>query len=137
MNVVKSKKVALVKYEAAVSGSITIVADTETETSTNKHIATIQPNCASALKVGDKVNAAATNYYANPIVVVDVADPNEAPSADGFAVGQPALTVYMKRNVMVESDRDILSKTTVISADEHYTAVLSNDSKVVLAKFGA
>ena len=137
MNVVKSKKVTLVKYEANISGAITIVADSESESASAKHLGTIQPNCASSLKVGDKVNAAATNYYANPIVVVDVADPNEAPSADGFAVGQPALTVYMKRNVMVESDRDILAKTTVISADEHYTAVLSNDSKVVLAKFGA
>lgn len=136
MNVVKSKKVTLVKYEKAAGGTITIVADSENEDSTHKYLSTIQPNCASALKVGDKVNAAATNYYANPIVVVDVADPNEAPSADGFAVGQPAITVYMKRNVMVESDRDILAKTTVISADEHYTAVLSNDSKVVLAKFG-
>ena len=47
-----------------------------------------------------------------------------------------ALTIYMKRNVEIESDRDILAKTTVISGDEHYTTVLSNDSKVVLAKFG-
>lgn len=46
-----------------------------------------------------------------------------------------ALTIYMKRNAMVESDRDILKKTTVITADEHYTAVLSDKSKVVLAKF--
>ena len=30
----------------------------------------------------------------------------------------------------------IRDRTTVISGDEHYTAVLSNDSKVVLAKFG-
>ena len=138
MNVVKSKKVTLVKYEKDNdSGSITIVAKSESEDSTHKYLSTIQPNCASALVVGDKVKAAATNYYANPIVVVDVADPKEAPSADGFAVSQPAITVYLKRDVMVESDRDILAKTTVISADEHYAAVLSNDSKVVLAKFGA
>lgn len=138
MNVVKSKKVTLVKYEKDnTSGTITIVAKSESEDSTHKYLSTIQPNCASALVVGDKVKAAATNYYANPIVVVDVNDPKEAPSADYFAVSQPAITVYMKRNVMVESDRDILAKTTVISADEHYTAVLSNDSKVVLAKFGA
>ena len=47
------------------------------------------------------------------------------------------MTIYMKRNVEIESDRDILAKTTVVSADEHYTAVLSNESKVVLAKFKA
>lgn len=49
----------------------------------------------------------------------------------------PALTVYMKRNVELEDDRDILKKTTVISADEHYTAVLTNEAKVVVAKFKA
>lgn len=46
-----------------------------------------------------------------------------------------ALTIYLKRDAQVESDRDILKKTTVISADEHYTAVLSNASKVVVATF--
>ncbi len=75
--------------------------------------------------------------YKNPIVVVDAKDPNEDPTADGVAEEAPALTIYMKRDVMMEDDRDILAKTTVISADEHYTAVLSNDSKVVLAKFKA
>ena len=73
--------------------------------------------------------------YLNPIVVVAKADPNEDPTADGYATEDAALTVYMKRNVEVESDRDILAKTTVISADENYTAKLTNESKVVLAKF--
>ena len=43
----------------------------------------------------------------------------------------------MKRAAAVETDRDILKKTTVASADEHYTVVLANESKVVLAKFKA
>lgn len=46
-----------------------------------------------------------------------------------------ALTIYMKRGAAVESDRDILKKTTVITADEHYTVALSDESKVVLVKF--
>lgn len=78
-----------------------------------------------------------TTCYLNPIVVVDVADPNESPDADGNAEAAPAITIYMKRSVEMESDRDILAKTTVISTDEHYVSVLSNDSKVVLAKFKA
>lgn len=73
--------------------------------------------------------------YANPIVVVDAVDPNQDPSADGFAESATALTIYLKRAVQAEGDRDILKKTTVISADEHYVVVLSNDSKVVLSKF--
>lgn len=73
--------------------------------------------------------------YANPIIVVDQADPNQAPDADGNAESATALTIYMKRDVQLEADRDILAKTTVVSGDEHYGVALSNDSKVVMAKF--
>lgn len=136
--VIISKKVKLVKYEKDnENGTITIVADSTTETTTNKHLATIQPNTLEVLKVGDKVKAVASEFYANPIVVVDINDPNTDTTADDFANTQSALTIYMKRDVMVEDDRDILAKTTVVSADEHFTAVLSNDSKVVLASFKA
>ena len=63
---------------------------------------------------------------------------NENSATTGYEcpiVKQGALTIYLKRGVDVETDRDILKKTTVISVDEHYTAVLSNESKVVLATF--
>lgn len=48
-----------------------------------------------------------------------------------YLVKAGALAIYMKRDVDVETDRDILAKTTVISADEHYGVVLENESKVV------
>ena len=82
-----------------------------------------------------KVKDDGAGNWLNPIVIVAKADPNEAPEADGVAPEDAAITIYMKRNVEVEIDRDILAKTTVISADEHYTAKLTNESKVVLAKF--
>ncbi len=47
----------------------------------------------------------------------------------------PALTVYRKRDVNVETERHTLSRTTDISVDEIYTVALSNASKVVLASF--
>lgn len=47
----------------------------------------------------------------------------------------PALTIYMKRDVNVETERHSLSRTTDISVDEIYTVALSNASKVVLATF--
>jgi N4-gp56 family major capsid protein len=47
----------------------------------------------------------------------------------------PALTIYMKRDVNVETERHTLARTTDISVDEIYTVALSNASKVVLATF--
>ena len=46
-----------------------------------------------------------------------------------------ALTVYMKRNVNLETERFSLSRKTAISVDEIYTVALSDASKVVLATF--
>ena len=138
--VVKSKKVKLVTYVAASDGTITIVADTTTETATSKHLSTIMANSIDfTLEVGSKVNALASTaqWYACPIVVVSAQDPNQNPSADGVSEEEAALTIYLKREAQVESDRDILKKTTVVSADEHFTVVLSNESKAVLAKYKA
>lgn len=81
-----------------------------------------------------KLDTAGTSYL-NPIVVVATDDPKEDPQADKGSNTAPALTIYMKRDANLEDDRDILKKSTVVSIDEHYTAVLSNDSKVVLASF--
>lgn len=129
-----SLKVRLIKYEKDNStGTITIVANETSEDGTNKHLSTIQPYCEVALTVGDKVKAVASEYYSNPIVKVSTAEATV--DENGNVNRNGAITIYMKRNVELEDDRDILAKTTVISADEHYGAVLSNDSKVVLAKF--
>lgn len=46
-----------------------------------------------------------------------------------------ALTIYIKRNVNVETERETLARKTIVSADEHYVAALTDTSKVVLAKF--
>lgn len=43
-----------------------------------------------------------------------------------------AVSLYLKRDVNVETGRDITHKTTVISADEHYVAKMRDASKVVL-----
>nr|DAH26052.1 MAG TPA: major capsid protein [Bacteriophage sp.] len=87
--------------------------------------------------VSKRVTTDGDGNYVNPIVVVDTADPNEATTADKFATSSPALTIYLKRAVNVETDRDILKSTNVIKTDEHYVVVLTNDSKVVLATFKA
>ena len=48
-----------------------------------------------------------------------------------------AITIYMKRGVNLETERHLDNYTTLIGADEHYVAALTDESKVVLAKFTA
>ena len=45
------------------------------------------------------------------------------------------LTAFIKRDVTVESDRNILTKTTTISADEHYTVAIEDMSKIVVLEW--
>lgn len=72
------------------------------------------------------VNAEGT-YYLNPIVQLRP----ESQTGDESA----AVTIFMKRNVNVETQRELGNYTTLIGADEHYVAALTDESKVVIAKF--
>lgn len=127
----KSKKVVLVKYEKATGGSITIVADSANETSTNKHLATIQPYCITALKVGDKVNAASAEYYANPIIKIEPDSPETEYTEDEL----PALTIFLKKDTTVDTEWFPKKQITDITACKYYGVALTNAAKVVVAKF--
>jgi len=58
-----------------------------------------------------------------------------ATTVQNYIVKAGALTIYLKRNTAVETDRDILTKTSVITVDKHFVAVLSDASKAVKATF--
>ncbi|RJV85767.1 N4-gp56 family major capsid protein [Erysipelotrichaceae bacterium AF19-24AC] len=78
--------------------------------------------------VSNRVKLASGIYY-NPIVKQTQTTETEDEAA--------ALTIYMKRSVLVESTRDALASKTTPSATEHYGVALTNESKVVIAKFKA
>jgi len=56
---------------------------------------------------------------------------NKLEEGTAYLVKAGALAIYMKRDVQVEDDRDIIKKTTVITADEHYGAHLYDESKAI------
>lgn len=67
--------------------------------------------------------------YTCPIVKLT----NDSETEDDTA----ALTIFLKRGVNVESERNTLKRTTAISVDEFYVVALTDESKVVLATFAA
>lgn len=64
-------------------------------------------------------------------VVKSTKVPFAADKYTNFIVKEGAITLYLKRQANVETDRNIKAKNTIIAADVFYAAVLSDDSKVV------
>ena len=50
---------------------------------------------------------------------------------NAYIVKPGALRLFMKRNTLVESDRDIINKSTVITADKHFAPYLYDASKAI------
>ena len=85
--------------------------------------------CGCEVVVSRRVPKAGGNFT-NFMVQMSAAE------TDGQPV-MPAVTIYVKKAADVETDRDILAKTTVISAAEHYAVGLTNPAKVLKMTFKA
>lgn len=105
------------KYQAgvAVSGEIGMIANTRI----------VPSKKVPVVKVG--ASGSQVDCYACPIVKLE----EDAETEDAL----PALTIYLKRDTNVETERVAKNRTTELTADKFYTVALSNESKVVLAKF--
>ena len=66
-------------------------------------------------------------YYLNPMVKLT----NDAETEQDA----PAVTIYLKRDTMVERERKADSGVTNLFTNKHYGVALTNTSKVVLCKF--
>ena len=105
------------KYQGGVmvSGEIGMIANTRIVPS--KKVPVVKAGAAGAQ----------VDCYACPIVKLEQDDETE----DAL----PAMTIYLKRDTNVETERKPKNRTTEITADKFYTVALSNESKVVLAKY--
>lgn len=117
-HVVPTKKVMLVEYEAVSesSGNTQITAN---------NIADYIGKTFPEPKVGDYAKAVTNKYYVNPVVKL-VSNETDDES--------PALTVFVKRDTNIETDRKSKNRTTEVTGDKMYVVALTNDSKVVNLK---
>ena len=99
----------------------------------------LSPADASALLADARGIGAGSDVMANNLITganftvlgVQVVSSNKIADGEGLLVAQGALALVLKRDAQVEAERDIIKKTTVITADEHYAAYLYDATKVV------
>lgn len=119
--VVPSRKVRLVTHAVDASTGTAITSENIEEFQ-----AKVDPSVT--LEIGNKVKELAANakYYVNPIIKLTI----DSETEDEF----PALTMFVKRDTNVETERKSRSRQTEITGDKVYVVALTDDSKVVLAK---
>lgn len=93
-----------------------------------KHLATLRksPEYVHVANGQVIISGQVGTVYGCPIVVS-----NKMEEEAVFFIRQGAIGIEVKREVTVESDRDILKKQTIVSADRHYIAYVRDASKLV------
>lgn len=122
----KSKKVRLVTAEKNASGTVTITAENLAE-----YLAKVEPG--TVLAVGDKVNdlTAANQYYLCPIIKLEPDSAETEYTEDEL----PAVTIFLKKDTSIDHEWFPKKQQHDVTATRYYGVALTNDAKVVLAKF--
>jgi N4-gp56 family major capsid protein len=74
-----------------------------------------------------KISGVVGEIYGTTVIVTN----KLAGGSKMYLIRENALGIEFKRGVSLEMDRDILKKTTIISADSHYVAYLRDANKAV------
>ena len=130
--IVPSKKVPLIKATLdQTSGTVTI---------SSSNIATYQghvydPATRKMVTIanGDKVTAATNEYYLCPCIKLEASSPD----TEFTETELPAITIFLKKDVQTDADWKPRSQTHEITTAKYYGVALTNEAKVVLAKFKA
>ena len=113
-----TKKCMLVEYEKVESsGGGTLV--------TAENLSTYEGKVLGGIKVGEYAKAVENPFYVNPVVKITNAETDDE---------SPAITIFVKRDTNIETDRVSKNRTTEVTGDKLYTVALTNDAKVVLLK---
>ena len=83
------------------------------------------------LQVGDKVKAVSSEYFVNPVIKMEADSPETEYTEDEL----PALTIFLKKDTATTSEFKQRTQLTEIVSSKYYGVALTNEAKVVLAKF--
>ena len=89
---------------------------------------------ARASELGDQI---LVSGVFGEVLGAQVVRSRKVPEGTAYLVKSGAIGLYLKRDIEIETDRDILHKSTVITADQHYGVHLYDESKAVKIDFGA
>ena len=71
------------------------------------------------------------NGVVGKVANLQVAISDKLSDTEVFIIADGALGIELKRDVMVESDRDIIAGVNVYTANEHYVAYLKDETKAI------
>lgn len=86
---------------------------------------------ASEIAAGVAVRGVVGEFQGCQVIVSNKLKSDAAGAGDIYLVKPDALRIFLKRDTLVEADRDILKFTTVLTASKHFVAYLYNAAKAV------
>lgn len=99
--------------------------------------AVVMMNSANYVKIASEVvnlentDRVLVNGVVGKVAGLQVAISDKLSNTEVFIVADGALGIELKRDVMVETDRDIIAGTNVYTANEHYVAYLKDETKAI------
>lgn len=79
----------------------------------------------------ESTDRALINGVVGKVAGLQVAISDKLSDTEVFIIAEGALGIELKRDVMVESDRDIIAGVNVYTANEHYVAYLKDETKAI------
>ena len=86
---------------------------------------------ASNIAAQIAVRGAVGEYQGCQVIVSNKLKTTGAGGGDIFLVKPGALRLFLKRDTLVESARDVLKFTSVFTASKHFAAYIYDESKIV------
>lgn len=86
---------------------------------------------ASEIAANIAVRGVVGEYQGCQVIVSNKLKSSAAGAGDIYIVKPGALRIFLKRDTLVEADRNILKFTSVITASKHFVAYLYNSSKAI------